>query len=376
MDKLKWIKDDDIKESNIFISNWIRNNSKCELIKAYQVIKSNRKHTQVDCRCECGNIFSKRYNDFKRQSNRVCNKCLGRDFYTYKDVKNFIEKDIKHFSLKLLSESYDGYDKKLIVEDEIGYKYSPSLHTLKALNSRNTKMEIVTVNNSFSIENIRLYLSINTDDYTLLSDKWFGNHDNIAICCNKGHEYNVSWSALNMGQRCPFCHLDNVPKGKDSPVWKGGYTIVNSYLRNNLNEWKSKCIKNCNYKCILTGLRFHAVHHITGFNTIFAKSLVDTGVKYDKLINGYSEEDLKTLKNDVIKKHEHLGGVTLSEEIHKLFHSEFGLGNNNSDQINKFIKKYFNGEYDCKLSDTHKSINSITNYEEAKKLASFCYAEK
>lgn len=69
---------------------------------------SNRNHVYVDGICECGNKFTKRFNDFKRQTNKVCNTCLGRDFHSYEDVVYFVENKITSMKLKVVSEKIFG----------------------------------------------------------------------------------------------------------------------------------------------------------------------------------------------------------------------------------------------------------------------------
>lgn len=102
--------------------------------------------------------------------------------------------------------------------DEYGYKYGTTYHNLVGMNRRNLGMEIATVNNRFSIENVRRYLELNTDGYKPISDEW-----------------------------------------------KGGITKLATALRSNINEWKKKSIELCEYKCLLTGGEFNVIHHLTPF---------------------------------------------------------------------------------------------------------------
>ena len=58
-------------------------------------------------------------------------------------------------------------------------------------------------------EDVKLY--IESQGYTLLSDKYNGSKDRLMVKCDRGHEpYSVVWSNFyNLNQRCPKCNIEN-----------------------------------------------------------------------------------------------------------------------------------------------------------------------
>lgn len=370
---LRWKTKDDIETSNIIIKEWFKDNTNCNFVRAYIKTMSNRNHVYVDGVCECGNKFTKRFNDFKRQTNKVCNVCLGRDFHSYADVVDFVENKITSMKLKVISDEYLGYDSELIVMDEYGYKYGTTYHNLIGMNRRNLGMEIATVNNRFSIENIRRYLELNTDGYELISNEWKGSNSKMEFRCDKGHNYFATWNALkNSNQRCPHCYNENRPKGELHARWKGGVTKLTTALRSNIYDWKKKSMELCEYKCVFTGERFDNIHHLISFNSIVKECLDELKMPLKDNLGEYSEEYRNTLVELVKEKHNKYGlGLCMCKELHKKFHDEYSYEYFTVDDFKEFIENYFNGKYDDELDDRLKSINSSMSLEEVKKLASF-----
>ena len=58
-------------------------------------------------------------------------------------------------------------------------------------------------------EDVKLY--IESQGYTLLSDRYDGSKSKIMVECDRGHEpYSVVWSNFyHLNQRCPKCNIEN-----------------------------------------------------------------------------------------------------------------------------------------------------------------------
>lgn len=165
--------------------------------------------------------------------------------------------------------------------------------------------------------------------------------------------------------------------GENNGRWMGGITGISTALRENIYEWKRESMQYCNYKCILTGGEFDNIHHLIPFSGIIKEALNILNLEIKGNLGEYKEEDRESLILKVQELHRRYGvGVCIHREVHKLFHDTFSYTSFNREDFQKFIKNYFNGDYDDKLENRLKSENSHRNYKEAIKMASFYYAEK
>lgn len=121
---------------------------------------------------------------------------------------------------------------------------------------------------------------------------------------------------LNSGQRCPPCGVKR-RSGKNHYKYNPKLTEEERQRRDMFNgeikKWRTVIYKRDNYtcaKCGAYGRRLNA-HHINSWN---------------------EHED---------KRFDLENGITLCESCHKNFHSEYGYGNNNEHQFNKFIATLF-----------------------------------
>jgi len=103
---------------------------------------------------------------------------------------------------------------------------------------------------------------------------------------------------------------------------------------------------NCDYKCVVTGEKFHHVHHLHGFDLIMKETINETKLPIYNEINKYSDEELKELSDKCLELHyKYPLGVCLSEKIHKLFHSIYGAGRNTPEQFEEFKENFNKGKY-------------------------------
>ncbi len=124
---------------------------------------------------------------------------------------------------------------------------------------------------------------------------------------------------------------------------KSSYNDLSEYIRRNNLEWKEKSMKNCNYKCILTGNRFNDIHHIYSLNLILKETLNDLKINSKETIDDYTDEELRLILDIFrIKQNNYPLGVCLTSKIHKQFHDKYGYGNNTIEQWDKFVQEYYN----------------------------------
>ena len=121
-------------------------------------------------------------------------------------------------------------------------------------------------------------------------------------------------------------------------------------------------MKNCNYKCVLTGKGFDNVHHLYSFRNIVNE--VFDCLKLDKreAVKDYSKKEFENIKRNLTELHEFYGyGVCLCKYIHKFFHDNYGYFNNTPEQFYEFEKRYKNFEFDDLLDYEYKYSNLLCN---------------
>lgn len=132
---------------------------------------------------------------------------------------------------------------------------------------------------------------------------------------------------------------------------------LSTYLRTQLSEWKIKSIRNCNYKCALTGGKFDAVHHLHSFNLIMREieDLVESDI-YQSVL----DIDEKELGEIVALCHElhdvYPLGVCLNGALHTLFHQQYGYGDNTPKQFNEFKTRLKIGEFNNFLEENNLEL--------------------
>lgn len=118
------------------------------------------------------------------------------------------------------------------------------------------------------------------------------------------------------------------------------YDDIYDYLRRNNTEWKKLSMKQCNYKCVVSGERFDEIHHIYGFNRIVDETLDFLGVDKNLAVCDISEDNLDIiLKTFRSIQSKYPLGVCLTKEIHKEFHLLYGYGDNTIEQWDEYIQK-------------------------------------
>ena len=160
--------------------------------------------------------------------------------------------------------------------------------------------------------------------------------------CKCGEMDHKSLSAFQLTPHCKKCN--KIIKLENHYCWKGGVTPLHEYLRRHLNEWKRASMKACNYKCDITGERFQVIHHLYNFSDIVKETLKEVKLDY-KEIGEYTKEELFLLVETCNKLHNKYGlGVCLTEDLHKEFHSIYGIENNTPKQYYDFKENKLNNK--------------------------------
>ena len=136
--------------------------------------------------------------------------------------------------------------------------------------------------------------------------------------------------------------------------YKGGITPISIYLRNLNEQWCNNCKQQVKYTCELTGKVGYKLntHHLKAFNTIVLEAHELHNIEIHEIVGDYTEEELYKLEEYVASWHkDNSNAVVLCDEVHTLFHSLYGYGNNTKEQFEEFKKRYLNGEFKDLLGD-------------------------
>jgi hypothetical protein len=186
--------------------------------------------------------------------------------------------------------------------------------------------------------------------YNLLSneDEYIDCHTALKCSCQKhpNEIFNVNLVGARKHQGCKKCFQEKISR-ENHFNWKGGITSLSNYLRDKIKPWVLDSLRNNNFKCVITNVGNHklVVHHLYSFANIINETLINLNLPIYDSINKYSEEDLENLKNLCLELHYKYGlGVSLTKEIHDLFHKIYGSKNNTLFQFHEFQNKIKSGE--------------------------------
>ena len=132
--------------------------------------------------------------------------------------------------------------------------------------------------------------------------------------------------------------------------YKGGITPIAKYLRSLdiPKKWCTFCQHEANYTCQLTGKHGCKLntHHLKAFSTIVLEAHQINNIEVKDQVKDYTQEELKLLEEYVGSWHkDNSNAVVLSEDVHKLFHSLYGKGENTPEQFEEFRERYITGEF-------------------------------
>ena len=130
-------------------------------------------------------------------------------------------------------------------------------------------------------------------------------------------------------------------------IKKDGYINLNRFVRERLAMWKKEVREYYNYTCCLSGSHSNIiVHHCRGFNLLFDETMDILNFPIKENFTDYSDEELLLFVDKFLEIQDYYNAyVCITEDIHKLFHKEYGYGDNTEEQWEEFVIKYKNGNY-------------------------------
>lgn len=125
---------------------------------------------------------------------------------------------------------------------------------------------------------------------------------------------------------------------------KTHYENLTKFLRGQISQWKNESISKCDFKCVLTGSKDFAIHHIVSFNIIVKNFISECNIVLRDSFEDYTTNELNEMSNMFVKYHGNYPfGVCVEKSLHMKFHQMYG-DINNEDQWNIFVDKFNKGE--------------------------------
>lgn len=319
---------------------------------------------KFEVKCDyCGVIYypvvSNYYRGHKELNKDACNKCIQQktkeiNLLKYKTNSMIELSKIKKFHLGRYSEDgesvYEFFINKNVVplfspnEYNDAHQLLPFIcekHKDKGImyksysNLKHKKVEFGCKYCNFELKNINQRYSytyidnkFKEKDYKLLSDNYLNVDDKLSFICNKhkdkGIQLTTFWSILHYTNNCKYCRYE-MQSGDLHYNWMGGLTTENELIRKSqqYENWRLNIFQRDKYTCqccFINGGNLNA-HHIENFST---------------------NEELRFDINN---------GITLCESCHSVnipgsFHYVYGAFNNNKKQLEEYIKRHKNAEFD------------------------------
>ncbi len=311
------------------------------LVKIEHLTNTARAFVEVKCDY-CGEIRCITYKDYITMRNRTstnkdsCNKneCMQ---------KKREENNIIVYGVKDASQTEEVRIKRInTIKSKYGEEYNSALEVPEIIDKiEKTNIDKYGVKNTFASEEIKNKI-IETNlmrygvEYYTQTDEYI----------KKSEDTNMKKYGVKRYSQTKEFRRNN--SGKNNTQWKGGTTDLSRYLRSYLNDWKKESFKLCNYRCMITNEKsdgkFH-VHHLYSVNLIIRDIINDIDLELEQVIGNYSSEELNKITDLFIKKNNEIYGVVLRPDIHNLFHSIYGKGNNTPEQFEEFKYRYNFGEF-------------------------------
>lgn len=289
-----------------------------EIIKFDEKTSKEKRRKYWICRCKCGTIKSVCESSLKRDKNesKMCKSCSSKEVQSREEIK----KTKSEFMIKRQESERE--------------------------NLTNMRFGKLIVTSFAYTKNGRGYWNCECD---------CGNNCIVSTCHLKdGHTNSCGCYAKEQSSKAwkKMWENDEFKKnhtGENNHNWIGGITPISKYLRNSISDWFENCKKQANYTCQLTNkknIKLHT-HHLYSFNLIVKDAHDKYNIEIKEHISEYNDDELNLLKEYIKECHkDNSNAIILSDDMHRLFHSLYGKGNNTPEQYYEFDKRYKNGEFD------------------------------
>lgn len=346
----------------------------------------------VDVKCDyCGCIIKKNYASYLKQHSKhglnkdSCKECtskkqieISKKFNNGKRRKSQISYDelcvyFKERNCELITKEYINQNQKLEFVCNNHIDTGIQTKSFDKIKINGWVCKHCAIENRVS--NSRKDLNIVYDKFKELNatpldlDNEYKNKDSkLSYICNI-HNHKVqygTWSVMKRDGLCYYCGIDK-NSGENHSRWNGGTSSLIQYTRAKTLDWKYDTMRLFDYKCCITGLGGFEIHHLYPFKNIFEEMIELSNLDIRKEVSMYTTDELNIFENIIKELHIEYGlGAVIKTEIHSLFHSNYGYGDNTHLQFTEFTNRLIQGEFDDYLKENNLTLN--INYEALNKL--------
>jgi len=296
--------------------------------------------------CNCGHTWVAVLSSVIKGN--ACPECRKQNMYQgmrekFAFAHEQIEQKIKDLGCELISGEYINAHSTLEVKCTCGAIYKTNWNTFNS-GGRCSNCGREKANKSMRLTEEEAIQKVNSTGLVFVGfdGEYFDSRTKALAKCELGH---ITKQAINDFNSRPYCQVCNKQEkiklisGSNSAYWQGGVTAISEYLKKQITPWKKDSMENCNHKCIITGKRFGAIHHLYSYNLILKDAFKEIDIPIKLFVSDYSGEELELLSKKVLEIHYRYPlGICLTKEIHSKFHSIYGSGNNTPEQWEEFKK--------------------------------------
>ena len=247
-------------------------------------------------KCPLGHKYKVSWCNFKNKYR--CPICAGNKKLSYKDVKDYIEKE----GYQLLSDTYKNAQSKLKVICPKRHEYD-----VRFYNFKNGKRCPICKG---GIKLTYLYVNsfIEREGYQLLSNDYKNNRVKLLLKCPEGHEYKANFRDFQQGNRCPFCS-NNTSKGEielQDYVESLGYDIIRNDRTQIINPLTNKnleldiWIPSLNKAIEYNGTYWHSLNERIKCDSIKKDQCKQKGIDL-LIVNDEKWSNCKKIEQKIIK---------------------------------------------------------------------------
>lgn len=314
-----------------------KSNGECVLIST-EYINST---TPLLLKCKCGNCFTKTFEKCKNGF-FMCKECLNK----YRSKKyslniEYIKNEITKKGCSYISGEYVNNFSKLTLKCSCGNIFKKDYNHFKRQPrcSKCGNDSLKLSKQKYSLEYAKEYFL--SRDFELLETKYIGCHIPMKCKCKNGHiQYKKMIDLKQQKHGCNICVI-NQNSGENHWNYKGGTNELFDTLRKDLKQWKLQVLKNKGYRCELSNKKTNLeVHHLKNFVDIVYETLNVLKLPLYRKCSKYNSDELMKIRRLFLENHSVDMGVVLTKELHKKFHTIYGIHNNTISQFEEFKNNF------------------------------------